>query len=134
MFSRVLCLSRPVFLRKIRIPYPKLQIKTSTPRARKVHSLVLKINPTPSLMMPDPSPRIFEHCHSFEILPHMHLAKTQAADSLGIKIITKKNGEEPTTPDGGDGRTESPSGMYGAFSIGVSLLPDGGRDDSPSDW
>ena len=64
---------------------------------------------------------------------HIHLAKIPA-DSLGIKIITKKNCEEPTTPDGGDGRTESPSGMYGAFSMGVSLLPDGGRDDSPSDW
>lgn len=39
-----------------------------------------------------------------------------------------------TTPDGGEGTTESPSEIGGAFSMGVSLLPEGGREDSPSDW
>lgn len=38
-----------------------------------------------------------------------------------------------TTPDGGEGTTESPSEIGGAFSMGVSLLPEGGREDSPSD-
>ena len=32
-----------------------------------------------------------------------------------------------TTPEGGPG-------SCGASSIGVNLLPDGGREDSPSDW
>lgn len=37
-----------------------------------------------------------------------------------------------TTPEGGEG-TGGP-GSCGASSIGVNLLPDGGREDSPSDW
>lgn len=30
--------------------------------------------------------------------------------------------------------TESATDICGALSMGVSLLPDGGREDSPSDW
>ena len=37
-----------------------------------------------------------------------------------------------TTPEGGEG-TGGP-GSCGASSIGVNLLPDGGCEDSPSDW
>ena len=48
--------------------------------------------------------------------------------------IAKSDFDVLTTPDGGEGRTDSGRAICGAFSMGVSLLPDGGREDSPSDW
>ena len=48
--------------------------------------------------------------------------------------IIKKESFKLTGPEGGEGMTESATVIWGALSMGVSLLPDGGREDSPSDW